>query len=208
MSTRSLISISALAGLAIGVLTWVADNQYNAVNHLGSTTALWVFLAFGIGNLSRNLPSGAVASAETLTIGVIAYYACMRLFAGGANPSYLLNVASLWFVLAPFAGAIFGIAGSVAGRQRFSHTIRGISIGMPSGVIIGESAFFLWTMYAPTSGEILIRLGIAVLGAALPVLFSVGKVRLIAYGFVVAFGIAGFAMFPLIRVVFGLLNPP
>jgi hypothetical protein len=206
MNGMRLGGLGIFAGFAIGVLTWLADQQEGAVSWLGSLTAPWVLLAFLLGTLAGRFRTGIVVSVIAMLIGVAAYYICMRVFAGGVNLDYFLSTTVLWLILAPLAGVVFGAAGNVWRDRRRRPASRGFAVGLPGGVIAGESAFFMATAVTLTGAETILLLLFTGVGVGLPSFLPERRARLTGFGFVILFALIGVAIIPMIRLLVRLLG--
>jgi hypothetical protein len=201
MCGTRLTGLSIVAGFAIGLLTWLADQQENAVTWLGSLTAPWVLLAFLLGTLAGRVRAGIAISMIAMSIGVVVYYAAMRFFASGVNLSYFLSTTVIWLLLAPFAGAVFGAAGALWRDVQRQRVVRGLAVGLPGGVIAGESAFFMATASTLTSSETAVLLLFTGIGVGLPAFLPARGARLAGFGFVMLFAFAGATVVPIIRLL-------
>lgn len=207
MNGWRLVTLVLILGIALGALTRLADNQENALTWLGSLTAPWILAAFVIGALAPRIRHGIVAGASALTLAVVTYYAWMRLFEGGVNLDYFLSITTFWLLLAPPAGAMFGLAGSLWRGNRSRWGLAALAVGVPAGLIAGESAFMAVTASSPSIGEILILAGFAVTGLALPgTLLRERRNRAVAYAVAGGMLLIGLATVSIIRMLVALLE--
>jgi hypothetical protein len=200
MNRWKLTVVIFVVGVALGLLTRVADNQENALSWLGSLAAPWVLTAFAVGALSRRLVHGVAVGAITLTLAVGVYYAYMRVFEGGVTLSYFLSITMLWLLLAPIAGGAFGLCGALWGEGRSHWLIRPVAVATVAGLVAGESAFMLSSAREISTGDGVMLGGLILLGLTLPWLLLRTKRELIA-GYVVSGFclLLGVATVPLIR---------
>jgi hypothetical protein len=132
--------------------------------------------------------------------GVTVYYAWMRLFEGGVNPSYFLSLTAIWLLLAPVVGLVFGLAGWLWRNRRIHWLIRTLAVAVPAGLIAGESAFMAFTARTLTSGELTLLSVMITGGVMMPlVLLREMRERLAGVGLIGVFLLFGLATVPLLR---------
>lgn len=199
-AVRILGLIALIAGIALGAGTRLAANQENALAWLGSLTASWVLTAFALGAIAGNWRRAVVAATGSLLLGVGVYYAVMRVFEGGVNLSYFLSLTTFWLLLAPVAGFVFGLCGW-AWRANPGHWLCGpLAVGLPAGVVAGESAFMLWRAGHASAGETALLVVMMLLGLGLPgMLLRVSRDLVAGYAAILICLLPGVVAVPLIR---------
>lgn len=186
--------------MALGIVTWLADNQENALTWFGSLTAPWVLVSFALGAIADERRKALFTGAGALLTGVVIYYLGMRIVEDGVNLSYFLSITAFWLLLAPAAGGSFGLMAWEWRNRSYHWLVRVASVAVPGGVIAGESAFMALTAASLSSGELTLLSGLITLGLIMPLgLLRARRERLVGLGMTLGFLALGMAMVPLIR---------
>lgn len=179
---RCLLTPAILVGLALGVVSRVADIQSGAVlAWLGQLGGLWLVVAFAFGSVSQRLREGAVVGLLALVGGLVGYYSFMHFAGGEANVAYLKSTALPWLVPAVLGGPLLGACGT-AWRRRNGRS-KGLGLAVLASGLVAEAAFYL--VRSPNHGysvAFVIPLVIEMaLGLALPLVLAHNHARRVAY---------------------------
>jgi hypothetical protein len=196
-----LVLLLVIAGIALGIGTTLADNQENALSWLGSLTAPWIIVSFGLGSISSSWIRSVLSATGAMLTGVVAYYSWMWIFEGGVNLSYFLSVTIFWIVAAPVAGVVFGLCGWLWKHSDRGHWIMGSAVvALVGGTIAGESAFMAFSSAALSNSEITILCSWITVGLMMPlVLLPQRRDRLTGLALTLCCLMIGLAIVPMIR---------
>ena len=192
LAAANALSLSAVAGLALGALTawgqmWLPDGLGPLANSAGS----WSVVAFLLGMAARTARVAALTG--VLTLGaLLTGYVLMNELRG--YPSSLGTIL-FWAAASLSAGPLLGIGGYWARVRRDRPAA--IGIGGMSGVLIGEGVYGLlfvaqttsWLYWAGsiTAGVLLLAIGVSRLRPAAVAAFGVAVTAAVAAAFVVVY---------------------
>ena len=106
---------SILAGAALGVVAWIADQLGYPLEVLLPANAIgaWLGVAFALGASARTIPTGALRGVIGLLSAVAAYYVLIAVFGQGFRAIGASHAATIWGAVALAAGPVMGGAGAL-----------------------------------------------------------------------------------------------
>lgn len=134
-----------LAGAGLGLFAWYADRVETTtplndfIRGLGNIPSPWLALAFVTGAAIGSRLWGTLSAATVLCLAVATYYYAITM-SGDREGIPLRGAMTGWLTVALIAGPAFGLAGAV--WRRGPDALRPYAVGMLSGALIGEVAFF------------------------------------------------------------------
>lgn len=134
-----------LAGVGLGLFAWQADRVETTsplndlIRGLGNIPSPWLALAFVTGAVIGSRLWGTLSAATVLCLAVAAYYFAITV-SGDREGIPLRGAMTGWLAVALLAGPVFGLAGAV--WRRGPSGLRPFAVGLMSGALIGEVAFF------------------------------------------------------------------
>jgi hypothetical protein len=119
-----------LLGVGVGLFSsradlLPADTWLHVVVVMGNAIGPWVAVAFAAGAIQGEPKRGAIGGTIALCAGVATYYAAALLTWGDRAPTFLVQLAVLWLLLAAVSGGAVGAAGGgwANGRYRLGGPI-------------------------------------------------------------------------------------
>jgi hypothetical protein len=133
---------SILAGAALGVAAWVADQLGYPLEVLLPANAIgaWLAVAFALGASARTVPTGALRGVIGLLSAVAAYYVLIAVFGQGFRAIGASHAATIWGAVALAAGPVMGSAGAVW-RHRTGWP-RALGVALLAAALFAEGVAF------------------------------------------------------------------
>ncbi len=133
---------SILAGAALGVVAWIADQLGYPLEVLLPANAIgaWLGVAFALGASARTIPTGALRGVIGLLSAVAAYYVLIAVFGQGFRAIGASHAATIWGAVALAAGPVMGGAGAI--WRHGTGWPRAIGVALLAAALFAEGVAF------------------------------------------------------------------
>jgi hypothetical protein len=205
------VGTSVVAGLAVGVASWLSDELGHPVGLLipANLIGVWLGLAFALGTTARTVPTGALRGLIGLLSAVLGYYVLNALLGDGYRAIGASHAATVWGVVALGMGPLLGLAGGTwrhaKGWGRAGAVALLSAALVAEGLVFGAPRFIRGDPFADVGA--LVFLGEAVIGLALPLVLLRAGERILGIVLMIALAVgAAVAIGPVTALIRGLAD--
>jgi hypothetical protein len=126
--------VPTVTGVAVGVLSKLADHLGPELQSLASNAGLWVFIVAVLGRTARSMRAAVLHAVVFLLVATVVYYVTYWMVDGSVAP---MPIIAIWLVGSVTAGPILGALGQLTGRRTRSGAL---STAALAGFLASEAA--------------------------------------------------------------------